>query len=118
MRRFYFLPLLLIATLIAVVVFATAALGAETHHAQAEAEHHALPLKPDILFEIGPLEVTNSMVVTWVVALGIIVCAQLATRRITPVPQGLQNFWEWMVARLYTLIEGLIGGDMVKQIFW
>src|SRR3954452_13109426 len=119
MRRFYFLPLLLIATLIAGGAFATAALAAEpASHAPAAGEHHGLPLKPDILFEIGPLEVTNSMVVTWIVALGIIVCAQLATRKITPVPKGLQNFWEWMVESLHDFLEGMIGRDLVKKTFW
>ena len=119
MRRFYFLSLLLIATLIAGGGFATAALGAEpASHAPAAAEHHGLPLKPDILFEIGPLAVTNSMVVTWVVALGLLVCAQLATRKITPVPQGLQNFWEWMVESLHNFLEGMIGRDLVKRTFW
>jgi F-type H+-transporting ATPase subunit a len=119
MRRFYFLSLLLIAILIAGGGFATAALGAEpASHAPAAAEHHGLPLKPDILFEIGPLAVTNSMVVTWVVALGLLVCAQLATRKITPVPQGLQNFWEWMVESLHNFLEGMIGRDLVKKTFW
>ena len=36
--------------------------------------------------------VTNSMVVTWVVALGLIVFAQLATRNMKQVPEGAQDF--------------------------
>ena len=118
MRRFYFLPLLLIIACLGCGGFATAARGAEpTGHAPAAEEHH-LPLKPDVLFEIGPLKVTNSMVVTWVVALGILICAQLATRKITPVPKGLQNFWEWMVESLHDFLEGMIGRDLVKKTFW
>ena len=116
MRRFSLLPLLLIAVLFAGGVFATAALGAEPANAAAE-EHH-LPLKPDVLFQVGPLAITNSMAVTWVVALGIIVCAQLATRKITPVPKGLQNFWEWMVESLHNFLEGMIGRDLVRKTFW
>ena len=116
MRRFHLLPLFLIAGLLAWGGLATAALGAETTHATTE-EHH-LPLKPDVLFDVGPLKVTNSMVVTWFVALGLIVCAQLATRKITPVPKGLQNFWEWMVESLHNFLEGMIGRDLVKKTFW
>jgi F-type H+-transporting ATPase subunit a len=81
-------------------------------------EEHGIPLKPDILFSIGPLSVTNSMVVTWVVAAGILICAQLATRKIKPVPTGLQNFWEWLVESLYNFLENMIGRDLVKKTFW
>ena len=37
------------------------------------------------------------MVVTWIVAVGLIVFAQMATRRMTQVPGGAQNFLEWLV---------------------
>ena len=117
MRRFYLLPLLLIAALLTCGGMATAALGAEASHAPTTEEHH-LPLKPDVLFHVGPLAITNSMVVTWVVAALIILCAQLATRKITPVPQGLQNFWEWLVESLHNFLEGMIGRDLVKKTFW
>ncbi|HEX4630317.1 MAG TPA: F0F1 ATP synthase subunit A, partial [Chthoniobacterales bacterium] len=116
MRRFHLLPLLLIAALLIGGGFATAALGAEETHGTTE-EHH-LSLKPVVLFEIGKLTVTNSMVVTWIVAAGIIVCAQLATRKIRPVPKGLQNFWEWLVESLHNFLESIIGRDLVRRTFW
>ena len=81
-------------------------------------EHHTLPLKPAELFNIGKFTVTNSMVVTWFVAAGIILLAQLATRNVKAVPSGLQNFWEWMVESLYTFLESMIGKDLVKKTFW
>jgi F-type H+-transporting ATPase subunit a len=81
-------------------------------------EEHGIPLKPDVLLHLGPLAVTNSMVVTWIVAAGILVCAQLATRKIKPVPTGLQNFWEWLVESLYNFLENMIGRDLVKKTFW
>src|SRR5215467_12447564 len=46
--------------------------------------------------------VTNSMVVSWMVAVGLILFAQAATRHMKPVPEGAQNFWEWLVESLYT----------------
>jgi F-type H+-transporting ATPase subunit a len=115
MRRFSPLLLILIAAVLA-GGFATAALGAEPTHATAE-EHH-LSLKPIVLFEIGKLTVTNSMLVSWIVAAGIILCAQLATRKITPVPTGLQNFWEWLVESLHNFLESIIGRDLVRRTFW
>ncbi len=81
-------------------------------------EHHTLPLKPAELLRIGKFTVTNSMMVTWFVAAGIILFAQLATRKIKPVPTGLQNFWEWLVESLYNFLESMIGKDLVKKTFW
>ncbi len=62
--------------------------------------------------------VTNSMLVTWAVALGIILFARYATRRLQVVPEGAQNFWEWMVESLYDFLEGIVGADLVKRTFW
>ena len=58
------------------------------------------------------------MLVTWVVAAGIIVFAQMATRKIKAVPDGMQNFWEWMVEGLYNFLESVIGAHLVRKTFW
>lgn len=114
-RRFYIFILAALA-LCAFSVAATPAWAAEATHEVKE--EHGIPLKPDVLFHVGPLAVTNSMVVTWIVAAGILICAQLATRKIKPVPTGLQNFWEWLVESLYNFLENMIGRDLVKKTFW
>ena len=62
--------------------------------------------------------VTNSMLVTWIVAVGLIVFAQLATRRMSKVPGGAQNFMEWIVEALYGLLESIIGRHLVDKTFW
>ena len=62
--------------------------------------------------------VTNSMVVTWIVAIGLIVFAQVATRHMKDVPDGAQNFLEWLVESLYNFLEGLLGPHLAKQTFW
>ena len=133
MRRFHLLPLFLIAAFFVCGGFATLALGAETPEATTE-EHH-LPLKATVLnygigghpptdpqrpetAKIGYLAVTNSMLVSWIVAAGILICARVATRKIQPVPSGLQNFWEWLVESLYNFLESMIGRDLVKKTFW
>jgi F-type H+-transporting ATPase subunit a len=84
----------------------------------AEDGHHDLPPAAPELFRLGPFAVTNSMVVTWLVALGLIVFARLATRQMRDVPEGAQNFWEWMVESLYGFLEGIIGRDLVNKTFW
>jgi F-type H+-transporting ATPase subunit a len=62
--------------------------------------------------------ITNSMVVTWIVALGLIVFARAATRRMEQVPGGAQNFLEWLVEGLYGFLESVIGSHLVKRTFW
>lgn len=81
-------------------------------------EHEAVSLKPAEIFHIGKFTVTNSMLVTWIVAAGIIGFAQSATRNIKPVPDGKQNFWEWLVESLYNFLEGIIGRELVRKTFW
>ena len=62
--------------------------------------------------------VTNSMLVTWIVAAGVILFARFATRKIQEVPGGAQNFWEWLVEGLYGFLESIIGPGLVKKTFW
>ena len=49
--------------------------------------------------------ITNSMVVSWIVAVGLIIFAQVATRDMKQVPGGAQNFLEWLVEGLYNFLE-------------
>lgn len=82
-----------------------------------EHEHHGLtPNAP--LIDLKIFKVTNSMIVTWIVAIGIIGFAQYATRSIKDVPEGAQNFWEWLVESLHDFLESIIGHDLVKKTFW
>jgi F-type H+-transporting ATPase subunit a len=62
--------------------------------------------------------ITNSMLVSWVVAIGLIVLAQAATRDMKQVPAGLQNFVEWLIEGLYKFMEGIIGPHLAKRTFW
>ena len=62
--------------------------------------------------------ITNSMVVTWIVAAGLIVFARVATRHMKQVPDGAQNFLEWLIAGLYGFLEEVIGPHLVKRTFW
>src|SRR5947209_1338390 len=72
--------------------------AAEAPEAAAPAhEEHGLPQQALRLGGGGGSFITNSMVVTWIVAAGLILFAQIATRNMKLVPEGAQNFWEWMV---------------------
>ena len=80
--------------------------------------HHGLPPNAVILKKIGPFAITNSMVVTWIVAFGLIAFAQIATKNAKLVPTGLQNFVEWLVESLVGFFEGILGEKMAKETFW
>ena len=86
--------------------------------ASTEPEKEGLTQEANEITRILGLPITNSMVVTWITALGLIALARIATRRIDPVPGGIQNFWEWLVESLYTFLEGIIGPHLVKRTFW
>ncbi len=97
-------------------------LAAATDAAAHEEEHHGglTPEAPKLLGFI-----TNSMLVTWIVAAGIILFAQIATRRLRTVkeaalevPSGAQNFWEFLVESLRNFLEEIIGRDLAKKTFW
>lgn len=79
---------------------------------------HGLSAKATDIWNVGGFTITNSMVVTWVVAIALIVFAQVATRNIKAVPSGAQNFWEWLVESLYTFLEDIIGRALVTKTFW
>jgi F-type H+-transporting ATPase subunit a len=97
------------------VVLATSALAAES---PAATEHEGVSLKPQMLVQFGGFGITNSMLVTWIVAASIIIFAQVATRRVKPIPSGIQNFWEWLVEGLHNFLENIIGRELVRKGFW
>jgi F-type H+-transporting ATPase subunit a len=83
-----------------------------------ESEEHRLSQKAEEVVRFFNFSITNSMVVTWIVALGLIALAHVATRNMKPVPGGIQNFFEWLVESLYSFLEGIIGPHLVKRTFW
>jgi F-type H+-transporting ATPase subunit a len=83
-----------------------------------ESAEHGLSQKAVEIAQPFGFPITNSMVVTWIVALGLIVFAQFATRNMSQVPTGAQNFLEWLVESLYGLLESIIGAHLVRKTFW
>src|SRR5215204_3089949 len=84
----------------------------------AEPEAHGLSQSAVEIGRVFGLPITNSMLVTWIVAAGLIVFARLATRRMGEVPGGKQNFLEWLVESLYNFLEDILGRRLVTRTFW
>lgn len=97
---------------------ANASATGNAEHAEGNAAEHGLPQKAVELGRPLGIPITNSMVVTWAVALGLIVLAQTATRHMKQIPDGAQNFWEWMVEALYNFLQDILGASLVKKAFW
>jgi F-type H+-transporting ATPase subunit a len=101
-----------------------AAVDAVAHEAASHGAEHAghavegLPTAAPVLFHVGPLPVTNSMVLTWVVALLLVAAVKIGVGQVQLIPKGAQNFWEWLVEGLYNFVEGIIGTELVKKTFW
>jgi len=84
----------------------------------ADTEEHGLPAKAVEIARPLNFPITNSMIVSWIVALGLIAFAQIATRKMERVPSGTQNFAEWLVEGLYKFMVGIIGPHLAERTFW
>jgi F-type H+-transporting ATPase subunit a len=85
---------------------------------EAAEPEHGLPRNAVEIARPFGFPITNSMAVSWMVALGLIVFVQVATRRMTLVPDGAQNVLEWLVESLYGFLEQIIGSHLVERTFW
>jgi F-type H+-transporting ATPase subunit a len=82
------------------------------------AAEHALPLHPVAVFKVFGLPITNSMIVSWAVALILILVARISTRKIKQVPEGVQNFVEWTVEGLFNFLKDIMGQHLTSKTFW
>jgi F-type H+-transporting ATPase subunit a len=89
-------------------------------HAAAGAgpEEHGLSQKAIEIARPFGFPITNSMVVTWIAAIGLIILARSATRKMNEVPGGAQNLMEWLVEGLYGLLESILGRHLIERTFW
>ena len=83
-----------------------------------EVKEHGLTQEAVDIARVFGLPITNSMFVTWLTAIGLIAFAQIATCRMKLVPDGAQNFCEWLVETLYDFLQGIIGRQLVQRTFW
>jgi F-type H+-transporting ATPase subunit a len=96
------------------LAFSSAALSSAL--AAGDGGHHALPLDAQRLSDILPI--TNSMIMVWVAVGLIVLFCRAATRQMTLVPKGFQNFAEWAIESLYDFLAGLMGAHLTKRTFW
>lgn len=66
-------------------------------------------LSSDVLFRIGPIEISNHILTAWLIMAVLVILSALATRNMQVVPRGLQNFMEVIVELLLGLIKQTAG---------
>lgn len=76
---------------------------------------------PDVIFTIPGINfgVTNTLLCTWLVILGLIILVLFirSRRHRQLVPTGFQNFMEWVVESLQNLVESVSGKEKGRRFF-
>ncbi len=71
----------------------------------------------NVLFSIGPLEVTSTVTTTWVIIAVLTLLSWLATRKLKDVPGPLQTVAEMAVGSLRNFFEGTLGKEYSRKYF-
>src|SRR5438552_7589989 len=90
-------------------IMAAAIQASDMGSVPAASGEHGLPQQAVEIARPRGFPISNSMVVTWIVAVILIVFTRFATRNLRSVPAGAQNFLEWLIESLYGFLEGVIG---------
>lgn len=64
-------------------------------------------LAPEVIGTIGQLPVTNTLIVSWIVMVILVIVSFLATRKVQVVPTGVQNLLEIVIEGAYQIVEDL-----------
>ncbi len=64
---------------------------------------------PKIIFDIAGVQITETVVVTWIIMAIIMIFVSVATRKKEKIPSGLQNITEAIVDTLNNLVDNTMG---------
>ena len=76
-----------------------------------------IELRAETLFSIGPFDVTNTYVTSWIVIIFISLFAFAASRRMSLVPRGIQNLFEAVIEAMYNLVINTAGEEHGRRFF-
>jgi F-type H+-transporting ATPase subunit a len=99
-------------------IFLQSAFFADVILAAADGSHKSLPMDAPVLFEIFGFPLTNSALISLLVAVAIVALMLPATRNPGDVPGPLQNFWEWVIESFQNLLAGIMGEKLARDTFW
>ena len=76
-----------------------------------------IALKPETLHSFGIVNITNTMITSWIVVILVVVGVFLMTRRWELVPRGAQNVVEAILEAFYNLVTGIAGEKNGRRFF-
>src|SRR3990172_4367669 len=76
-----------------------------------------IAIKPETLTSIGPFDLTNTVLTSWIVVLTIIIVVYFGTRRRDLVPRGFQNVFESALEAFYNLVVSVAGEKNGRRFF-
>ncbi len=78
----------------------------------------AIIVAPEHIFDIGPIEITNTMFTSWFVVLFMCLVAIFAGRRMSVVPSGFSGVVEATVGAFYGIVVQVAGEQNGRRFFW
>jgi F-type H+-transporting ATPase subunit a len=76
-----------------------------------------IQIQPEVIFNIGPLPVTNTLLGTWISSIALLLFFYFGTRGRELIPSGMQNAVEWLIEYLLNLTESVSGKVKAKKFF-
>lgn len=74
-------------------------------------QHLLEHVRPTVLFHLGEIPVTTTVVNTWIIMIIVFLLAFLISRRVSTKPQGIQNLVELVAEFFYDLLEDNMGKE-------
>lgn len=74
-----------------------------------------ISLAAEKIAHIGAMPITNSMALSWIASLFLIIIAILATKNVSMIPSRIQNFFETIVEFLFNTANAVIGDEQATK---
>ena len=77
----------------------------------------AISIKAETIESFGPVDLTNTMLTSWIVVIIMVAIVYLGTRRRDLVPRGFQNMFEAALEAFYNLVVSVAGEKNGRRFF-
>ncbi|MCH7997933.1 MAG: F0F1 ATP synthase subunit A [Chloroflexi bacterium] len=77
----------------------------------------AISIKAETIQTFGPVDITNTMLTSWIVVIIMVTIVYLGTRRRDLVPRGFQNMFEAALEAFYNLVVSVAGEKNGRRFF-
>lgn len=77
----------------------------------------AIAIKPETIESFGPIDLTNTVMTSWIVVIVMVAIVYAGTRRRDLVPRGFQNLFEAALEAFYNLVVSVAGEKNGRRFF-